>query len=83
MIGPGVGSEFRGHKNVVDVNFKRRNSGEDDRFIGVLVKIEIGVEFDFRGLVEFVGDGVLDDDGAGDVPFDFLFHCIRRANYVS
>ena len=76
VIGPGVGSELGGDENVVDVDFKRGDSGKHDLFVGVLADIDVGLEFHFRGLVEFIGHRVLDDDGARDVTLDFLFYFI-------
>lgn len=76
VIGPGIGSELGGDENVVDVDFKRGDSGKHDLFVGVLVDIDVGLEFHFRGLVEFIGHRVLDDDGAMDVSLNFLFYFI-------
>ena len=76
VIGPGVGGEFGGDENVVDVNFERGNSGKHNLLVGVFVDIHIGLEFHFRRLVKFIGHGVLDDDGTRDVSLDFLFYFI-------
>lgn len=76
VIGPLVGDEFAGDEHVVDVDLEGTYPGEDYLLPCIPIHEQILLILDLGVLDEFIGHGVLDDDGVSDELLDLALNCM-------